>query len=602
MTFDARRFLASVPSLPGVYRYFDAEGEPLYVGKAADLRKRVASYFQKRHGSPRTSAMVERIARAEFTVTANEKEALLLENNLIKALQPRFNVLFRDDKSYPYILITAQPFGQIRFFRGAQQRPNSYFGPYPSAWAVREAIGHVQRIFQLRTCDDSVFQHRSRPCLLHQIKRCSAPCVGLIDEAGYRRDREQAELFLAGKQTEVIDALAEQMQAAAEALEFERAAALRDRVRALQRILTGQFVESGQQRDADVITTASESGVWCVNLVMIRGGRHLGDRSFFPGNTQDADAVTVIEAFIDQHYAESPPPARVIVAAPLGPRQVASVLGAGSKLVTQARGEARTWIMMGERNAAIALAHRLADSRRGTQREQALAQIVAPLLGEGRALQRIECFDISHTLGEATVAACVVYDQGRMQTSEYRRYNVRGVIAGDDYGAMRQALSNRYRKLAEGSADAAPPPDLVLIDGGRGQLNAACAAMAELGLPDLPLLGVAKGESRRPGEEQLVWSGGSVIRVDPADPGLHLIQQIRDEAHRFAITGHRAKRGRARTTSSLESIDGVGPKKRAALLRHFGGLQGVKSATIDDLARVDGISRELAERVYRALR
>jgi excinuclease ABC subunit C len=602
MAFDAREFLASLPNSPGVYRYYDDVDALLYVGKARDLKKRVSSYFQKNHTSPRTALMVDKIARAEITVTATEKEALLLENNLIKSLSPRYNVVFRDDKSYPYIMLTGHAQPQVRFYRGLHTRPNKYFGPFPSAWAVRDTIGHVQRIFRLRTCDDTVFSHRSRPCLLHQIKRCSAPCVGAIVADDYRKDVANAELFLAGKETEVVDGLTQRMEQHAGELNFEAAAEIRDQIRALQRVLTRQFVETKHHRDVDIVSAAFDGGLVCVNLVMIRAGRHLGDKSFFPSNALDADAASILEAFIEQHYAEVTPPPRVVIGGDVDGDLAADALGTSVKLVTRPTGEARTWLLMSERNAAIALAQRRAQEASQQKRERALQDALEAVLGELPALNRIECFDISHTMGEATIASCVVYADGKARTGEYRRYNVKDVVAGDDYGAMRFALNARYGKLAAGDEGAAPRPDLVLIDGGAGQLGSALEVANELGLTDVLMIGVAKGEERKAGMEQLVFADGRVTRLASDNPGLHLIQQVRDEAHRFAITGHRAARGKARITSSLETIDGIGPKKRKSLLAHFGGLQGVKGASIDDLMKVEGVSRELAERVWNALR
>jgi excinuclease ABC subunit C len=598
---DVKQFLSTLPNAPGVYRYYDADDGLLYVGKARDLKKRVSSYFQKTHSSPRTSVMVERIARAEITVTATEKEALLLENNLIKAHAPRYNVVFRDDKSYPYIMMTGHPTPQIRFYRGIHDRNNRYFGPFPSAWAVRDAIGHVQRIFGLRTCDDSVFAHRSRPCLLHQIKRCSAPCVGLVTSEQYQQDVADTELFLAGKESEVIAALTAKMEHHADALNFERAAHFRDQIRALQRVLTRQFVETKQHREADVITAIERQGVWCVNLVMIRAGRHLGDKSYFPLHTEGADAAAVLAAFIGSHYAELSAPARVFVNADPG-EEANDALGADSRLVKRITGEARTWITMSERNAELAIGRRLSEQASQQQREVALQEALVTATGDALTIARIECFDISHTMGEATIASCVVYADGKMRPSEYRRFNVKGVVGGDDYGAMRYALETRYRRLAEGDDAAAPRPDLILIDGGVGQLNSALEVVRGLGLGDLVLVGVAKGEERKVGLEQLVFADGRSLRLPSDHAGLHLVQQVRDEAHRFAITGHRAARAKARITSSLESIDGIGPKKRKALLAHFGGLQGVKAASVDDLMTVAGVSRELAERIWRQMR
>ena len=597
--FDAAEFLGGLPNLPGVYRFKNATGEPIYVGKAGDLKKRVSSYFQKTHASPRTSMMVSQIAGAEITVTRTEAEALLLENNLIKSLSPRYNVVFRDDKSYGYIMLTGHEFPQIRFYRGAHVKGNRYFGPYPSAWSTRETIGHLQRIFLLRTCDDTVFAHRSRPCLLHQIHRCSAPCVRLVSAEDYARDVEHAAQFLDGKETDVINDLSSKMNTAAEALDYELAAHYRDQIRMLQRILSGQSIEASGAGDVDIVVAVEREGVWCVTLAMVRGGRHLGDRSFFPQNASGSDAATVVEAFITQHYSAQPVPGKVVCDqvedVDATEALLAAIAGRAVKLVTRPIGEPRTWLDMARRNASLALGQRL--SAQATQEARVAA--LQEWLGSEGPIQRIECFDISHTMGEATVASCVVYDRGAMQNSEYRRYNVKGVEPGDDYAAMCYALGVRYRKLADGEGKV---PDLILIDGGLGQVNAARAVMADLGLHHIRMMGVAKGVERKPGLEQLFMAGESEPRRLPPDhPALHLIQQVRDEAHRFAITGHRARRGKARTASRLEDIASVGPTRRRKLLEHFGGLQGVMAASIDDLARVEGISRTLAERIYQEL-
>ena len=597
--FEASEFVASLPNLPGVYRFLNAAGEAIYVGKASDLRKRVASYFQKNHPSPRTALMVTQIANAEITTTRTEAEALLLENNLIKSLQPRYNVLFRDDKSYGYILVTGHEYPQIRFYRGAHTKGNKYFGPFPSAWSVRETIGHLQKIFLLRTCDDTVFAHRSRPCLLHQIHRCSAPCVKLVTPEDYARDVRHAEQFLEGKETDVIEDLTAKMQLASEERNYELAAHHRDQIRMLQRILSGQAVESASAGDVDIIAAIESQGVWCVTLAMVRGGRHLGDRSFFPQNASGSDAPTILEAFITQHYGQQPVPGRVVCdqIEEGGSLEdlLAEIAGRPVKVVTRPIGESRMWLEMAKRNAALAVGQRLATQ--ATQEARAAA--LQDFLGSEAPLARIECFDISHTMGEATVGSCVVYDKGAMQSSEYRRYNVKGVDPGDDYGAMCYALSVRYKKLASGEGKT---PDLILIDGGLGQIHAAQAVMADLGLHHIRMMGVAKGVERKPGLEQLFIAGEDEPRRLPPDhPALHLIQQIRDEAHRFAITGHRARRGKARTASRLEEISAVGPRRRQRLLEHFGGLQGVLAASIEDLARVEGISRKLAERIYQEL-
>ncbi len=598
-TFDPAELLAGLPNLPGVYRFRNAAGEVIYVGKASDLRKRVSSYFQKTHASPRTAMMVSQIAGAETTATRTEAEALLVENNLIKSLAPRYNVLFRDDKSYGYILVTGHEYPQIRFYRGAHQKGNRYFGPFPSAWSARDTIGHLQKIFLLRTCDDTVFAHRSRPCLLHQIHRCSAPCVGLVTGEDYARDVRHAEQFLEGKETDVIEDLTAKMHAASEQLRFEQAGHYRDQIRMLQRIVSGQAAESAGAGDVDIVAAVEREGTWCVTLAMVRGGRHLGDRSFFPQNAAGSDAPTIVEAFLTQHYAQQPVPGRVVCDAVDNPSALEELLaglaGRVVKLVTRPIGESRTWLDMARRNAGLALGQRL--SAQATQEARVAA--LQEFLGAEAPIQRIECFDISHTMGEAAVGSCVVYDRGAMQNSEYRRYNIKGVEPGDDYAAMGYALGVRYRKLADGEGKT---PDLILIDGGLGQLNAAQAVMADLGLHHIRMVGVAKGVERKPGLEQLFVAGeDEPRRLAPDHPALHLIQQVRDEAHRFAITGHRARRGKARTASRLEQISAVGPRRRQRLLEHFGGLQGVIAASIDDLARVEGISRTLAERIYQEL-
>ena len=615
--FDSKPILIQLPNLPGVYRMKNAAGEVIYVGKARDLKKRVSSYFTKQQASPRTAHMVTQIEAIETTITRSESEALLLENNLIKSLAPKYNVLFRDDKSYPYIMMTAHKFPQIRFYRGNHIKPHRYFGPFPSAWAVREAINHLQKVFKLRTCDDTVYAHRSRPCLLHQIGRCTAPCVGKIDAEAYARDADNAALFLQGKETEVVAELNRKMEAASTDLNFEQAAGFRDQIRNLQRVLTKQFVESASERDVDVIAALELSGTWCVNLVMIRGGRHLGDKSLFPSNTHNADLDVIIGAFIDQHYSNQTPPPRLVVDGNFDTEEWEAFLGDAAgrnvKVVTHPQGEARTWMAMAMKNAQFALERQLAD--RASQ-DKKLSMMREALGLDG--IERVECFDISHTMGEATVASCVVFDRGAMQSSEYRRYNISGITPGDDYAAMRDALTRRYKKLVETesiesdadfkaetnpeSKPAASRPDLILIDGGKGQLGVAEEVMNELGLNDIQLLGVAKGEERKPGLETLIFGRTWRELHLPSDNlGFHLIQQIRDEAHRFAITGHRARRAKKRNTSRLEDIAGIGPKRRKALLAQFGGLQGVQSASVDDLTKVDGISRELAETIYNEL-
>jgi excinuclease ABC subunit C len=582
--FDPKSFVAGLPNLPGVYRMLGPGGEALYVGKARDLRKRVSSYFQKNVASPRIRMMLQQVAQVEVTATRSEAEALLLENNFIKSLAPRYNILFRDDKSYPYLVISAHRFARMGFHRGARERGDRYFGPFPHASAVRESIQLLQRVFRLRTCEDTVFANRSRPCLLHQIRRCTAPCTGLISEQAYAQDVQHAELFLRGREDDVMQRLNERMQAASQARDYEAAAAFRDQVRALAHVQARQYVESDRGVDADVVACATEGGLACVNLVMIRGGRHVGDRSFFPANADAADAAEVLQAFLEQHYVEQPLPPLVLVS---------HAVEFDALLPTQ--GERRVWLAMALKNAQLSLAQRARE--KSAQEERLVALREALQLPD--SAQRIECFDISHTMGEAAVASCVVYDRQALQKGEYRRFNLRGITAGDDYAAMRQALARRYERV---SAENGKIPDLVLIDGGRGQVGAGRQALAELGLHDVAIVGVAKGPERKPGlEELIVETDAHPVQLPPTHPGLHLIQQIRDEAHRFAIVGHRARRSRARTTSTLTQIPGVGAQRRQRLLAHFGGLREVQAAAVDEIAQVAGISRPLAERIYKAL-
>jgi excinuclease ABC subunit C len=582
--FDARSYVAGLPHLPGVYRMLGAQGEALYVGKARDLKKRVATYFQKNPGSPRIRRMLEQVARVEVTATRSEDEALLLESNLIKRLAPRYNILFRDDKSYPYLTITTHAFPRLGFHRGARDAGSRYFGPFPHAAAVRESIQLLQRVFRLRTCEDTVFANRSRPCLLHQIHRCTAPCAGLISAQDYARDVEHATLFLRGREDDLVRRLTERMQGEAEALRYEQAAALRDQVRALSRVQARQYVESERGLDADVVACAELGGAICVNLVMIRGGRHVGDRSFFPANADAAEPAEVLQAFLEQHYAEQPRPPLLL-----------SNCAVDFEASVPTQGERRVWVEMAQKNAQLALQQRARE--RGAQESRLAALREALRLPE--TVQRIECFDISHTMGEATVASCVVYDRHALQRGEYRRFNIREITPGDDYAAMHQALARRYGRV---TAQNGKVPDLVLIDGGRGQVGAARAALAEYGLHDVCVLGVAKGEARKPGLETLILEGeGGPVSLPPTHPGLHLVQQIRDEAHRFAVVGHRMRRARTRTESALAHIPGIGAQRRQRLLAHFGGLREVQSAAIDELTQVEGISRPLAERIYKAL-
>ncbi|HSN44935.1 MAG TPA: excinuclease ABC subunit UvrC [Casimicrobiaceae bacterium] len=597
--FDARELLATLPHRPGVYRMFDAEGGVLYVGKARDLKKRVASYFQRGALETRIALMVAQVARVETTVTRSEGEALLLENNLIKAHEPRYNILFRDDKSYPYVCLTGEPFPQLRFHRGRLDRRHRYFGPFPGAGAVREGMALLQKVFQLRTCEATVFANRSRPCMLHQIARCSGPCVGIVSEADYAADVESAVLFLQGRAGEVVATLKAQMAGAAAALAFERAAQLRDKITRLTQLQSRQFVESATAGDVDVVAAAADQGMVAVNVVMVRGGRHVGDRSFFPRHADAAALAEVVSVFLAQHYVEQPVPPTIIVSEGGDHAALAEVLSAqaGAKvtITDSPGGERRVWLAMAAQNATLAIGQRLAQKATQDLRLAALQEALA-LPPEA---QRIECFDISHTMGERAVASCVVFDRRAMQSGEYRRFNVTPAQGGDDYAAMREALSRRCARIVAGEF---PAPDLLVIDGGRGQVAIAALVLAEHGLQDVRLVGIAKGPERKPGEEDIVFpERETVLNLPPDHPGLHLLQQIRDEAHRFAIQGHRARRAKARVTSSLEEIPGVGARKRQALLAQFGGLKGVRAASVDDLARVPGVSRALAEAIFAAL-
>lgn len=619
---DPGPVLSGLPHLPGVYRMLNSAGEALYVGKALDLRKRVASYFQKTSQSPRIQVMLDQVASVETTVTRSEAEALLLESNLIKTLAPRYNILFRDDKTYPYLVMTGHRFPRLGFHRGSLDKRHRYYGPFPSAGAVRESIQLLQKVFRIRTCEDTVFANRSRPCLLHQIRRCTAPCVSLVTEGAYADDVKSAELFLAGKEDEVLGRLARRMEDASARTSYEEAAVFRDQIAALRKVQEKQFI-STEGHDTDVIACGRAAGITTVNLVMIRGGRHLGDKNFFPRNAEESDAGQVIEAFVQQHYLQHSAPGQIVVGAAIDGEALEQVLSerAGRKVRIQTRptGARRAWLEMAGRNAQLGAAQALGSVATQEARLGALQQA----LGMPDTMQRIECFDISHTLGEATVASCVVYDRSAMQKGDYRRYNISAgtdeeipsgsgafeqapagphraaITAGDDYAAMRQVLTRRYRKVVAGEGRM---PDLVLIDGGRGQLSVAIEVFAELGMSDVMLVAVAKGEERRPGREQLLLPGRpEPLMLGPEHPALHLIQQVRDEAHRFAIQGHRARRAKTRNTSRLESIPGIGAARRQRLLARFGGLRGLLAASIDELAQVEGISRVLAEKIYHEL-
>ena len=634
--------VAALPALPGVYRYFDAAGGVLYVGKARNLKKRVSNYFQKNHGGTRIGHMVTKIARLETTVVRSEAEALLLENNLIKTLNPKFNILFRDDKSYPYLKLASHTFSRVAYYRGAIEKKHRYFGPYPSAWAVKESILLLQKVFKLRTCEDTVFNNRTRPCLLYQIKRCSAPCVGHITAEHYAQDVANAERFLRGETQEILQGLEQQMLVHAEKLEFEKAAEFRNQMSALSKVLHQQSMEVGGDKDVDILAVKVQGGKACVNLAMVRGGRHLGDRPYFPVHIENAVDVAlldaepdaevhvnvaqepgsadaplvvkstkslealVLEAFIAQHYIDVPVPPTLVCSEPVDKDLIAALIAqSGVRFVAihQPREQRRIWLEMAQKNASLQLARLLAEQGSQQARSRALAEAL-DLKMEDLSTLRIECFDISHTAGEATQASCVVFHEHKMQSTEYRRYNIEGITAGDDYAAMRQVLTRRYSKLAEAARNnEARLPDLVLVDGGKGQVSMAREVFAELGL-DLGLIaGVEKGEGRKVGLEELVFADGrDKLYLGRDSAALMLIAQIRDEAHRFAITGMRAKRAKVRTGASrLEDIEGIGPKRRASLLQRFGGIRAIASASVEDIATVDGISKELAEEIYRVL-
>ncbi|MBF5005631.1 excinuclease ABC subunit UvrC [Diaphorobacter caeni] len=649
--------VAALPPLPGVYRYFDAQDALLYVGKARNLKKRVSSYFAKNHGGTRIGHMVSKIVKLETTVVRSEAEALLLENNLIKSLNPKYNILFRDDKSYPYLKITGvaakdgtgsaagQKFPRIAYYRGAVDKRHRYFGPYPGAWAVKETILLLQKVFRLRTCEDTVFSNRTRPCLLYQIKRCTAPCVNLISPEAYAVDVGHAEAMLRGETQELLQQLEARMMAHSEKLEFEQAAEIRNQITALSRVLHQQAIETVSDKDVDILAVKVHGGRACVNLAMVRGGRHLGDRAYFPTHVEDATAIyraekdveatdqethetheapeteqrpvaqQVLEAFIAQHYLHVPVPPTLLVSEPVDEvllDALSEQSGVRVHAVNQPREQRRVWLEMAQKNADIQLARLLSEEGSQQARTRALAEAL-DLEAEDLDQLTIECFDISHTAGESTQASCVVFHHHKMQSSEYRRFKIEGITGGDDYAAMRQVLTRRYSKVAEAQREAggaevaagqARLPDLVLVDGGKGQVSMAREVFEHLGLDVSRIVGVEKGEGRKVGLEELVFADGrEKVYLGTDSAALMLVAQIRDEAHRFAITGMRAARAKVRVGGSrLEDIPGIGPKKRARLLQRFGGVRGVGDASVEDLASVEGISRDLAEEIYRALR
>ena len=599
MTFDSKTFLKNVTGKPGVYRMYDAEGRVLYVGKARNLKKRLQSYFRDSGLPPKTALLVSQAASVDVTVTHTESEALLLENNLIKEHRPRYNVLLRDDKSYPYIYISDKdPYPRIALHRGARKKPGRYLGPYPNAGAVRETISLLQKTFRIRQCEDSYFRNRSRPCLQYQIRRCTAPCVNLISEQAYRRDIKHALLFLEGKSSQIIEELVASMEQAAQKKNYEKAAVYRDQISILKSITERQYV-SAEKGDIDIIACVAEGGQACLQVFYVRNGLNLGNRSYFPSLPEAMAIPDILAAFIPQFYLGREIPASIILSStPTGAGLLQKTLSeqAGRKISfsTRVRGERARFLEMALNNADHALRSRLVSRTGMLQRFEALQEA---LQLESLPL-RLECFDISHTQGEATKASCVVFTQEGAYKNDYRRYNISNITPGDDYAAMRQALERRYRRSGDGD-DTRKLPEVLFIDGGKGQLRQAIEVFDELGIDNVLLVGVAKGEGRKAGLEKLVFADGRPeLHLAPDSSALHLILQIRDEAHRFAISGHRAQRARQRSRSPLEDIAGLGPKRRQTLLKHFGGLQGITRAGVEDLAKIPGISSKLAQAIY----
>jgi excinuclease ABC subunit C len=597
--FDAEAFLKSLTQLPGVYRMISGDGEILYVGKAKNLKKRVSSYFRKSGHASKTLALMKQVDHVEVTVTHTEAEALILENNLIKEHLPRYNILLRDDKSYPYVYLSSEDeFPRLAFHRGARNMPGRYFGPYPNVSSVRDSLNLLQKVFPVRQCEDSFFKNRSRPCLQYQIKRCSAPCVGLIEYDAYMRDVRHAIQFLEGKSTEIADELITQMEAAAEQQDYEQAAVLRDQIRSLKKMQERQYVE-GERGNLDVVACYSEAGTACIQVFFIRQGRNLGNKAFFPKIPGQTDCAEILESFIPQYYLDKDIPEEILVnhkpgQSALLQTALSQTCGHACHIRSNVRSERKRWVQMATHNAQNTLEARLASRLGVLKRLEALQDE----LGLEQLPARMECFDISHTSGEATVASCVVFDSNGPLKSDYRRFNINDITPGDDYAAMSQALTRRYTRLKKGEGKL---PDLLVIDGGKGQIHQAEDVLNELQIEGVTIVGIAKGPGRKPGLETLFLSSKAAPIILPETSGaLHVLQQIRDEAHRFAISGHRQRRARKRKTSVLESIPGMGPKRRQTLIKQFGGMQEIAKAGVEDLASVDGISQQLAQKVYDA--
>ncbi len=595
--FDIKAFLKTLTRRPGIYKMLDAKGEVIYIGKAKNLKNRVSSYFRNNAASPKQQAMVSKIAKLEVTVTHTEGEALLLESQQIKCHKPRYNICLRDDKSYPYIYIsTHQDFPRVSFHRGAKRKQGRYFGPYPSAGAVKETLKLLQKIFPVRQCEDSYYKNRTRPCLQHQIERCTAPCVGLVDKNRYAEDVQNTVMFLEGKSHQLIDQLVEKMERASTSLEFERAAAIRDQIARIRSVLEKHFVH-GERGDVDIIACAANAGTACIQVFFIRNGQQLGNKTFFPKMSDTHDPGSVIQAFIAQYYPERQIPYELLVSHPIEEAELLSeVLAAKAghqvSISCRLRGDRLRWMNMAAANAENSLAIKLSDKQGLYARFLSLQAS----LGCEQVPNRLECFDISHTQGDQTVASCVVFTREGPLKSAYRRFNIEGITPGDDYAAINQAVTRRYKRLQQGEHSA---PDILFIDGGKGQVKEAQKVLKELAVKDVMIVGVSKGPDRKPGMEKLILAGDNkLVEIAPDAVGLLLIQHIRDEAHRFAITGHRQRRSKAKKQSVLETISGLGPKRRRHLLKQFGGLQGISRAGVDALCSVDGINRQLAQRIY----